>query len=80
MLYIVRWVSPHGFANEGEYLYGERKAVLGDPDGQRAQVRTIISRHHTLDAARRRAQKEWSISRRRIAWGEQSYDSIREIS
>jgi len=80
MLYIVRWVSRRGFANEGEYVFGERRAVMADPDSQGAQVRTMISRHRTLAAALRRAERELRISRRRIAWGEQSYESVREIS
>lgn len=80
MLYIVRWVSQRGFANEGDYLYGERKSVIADQDSQSAQVRTIISRHRTLESSRRRAEKELRIARRRIAWGEQSYESIREVA
>jgi hypothetical protein len=80
MLYIVKWVSQRGFANEGEYLYGLREAVINDADGLRARVRTTISRHRTLEAARRRAQRELRNDQAMKAWGTELHISIRHVN
>ena len=77
MLYIVRWVSHSGFANDGEYLYGEHRRVINDEDSQNARVRTIISRHRTMQAAEQRAKNELQNDQRMRGWGTECYESIR---
>ena len=79
MLYIVRWVSQRGFANEGEYLYGERKAVINDQDAQSAQVRTTISRHRTFEAAEKRAKRELRKDQAMKGWGTDVWNSTRKV-
>ena len=80
---VCAWYSPRGFANEGDYLYGTLEQwrdfiAKRDPDPYLARW-DIISRHHNLQAARARAEKEVRISRRRVAWGEQDYTSAQPL-
>jgi len=56
MKYAVAWVSPRGFANEGQYLYGEIDKVKADKAFQDAvfnpdATSKIMSRHKTMDGA-----------------------------
>ena len=82
--FAVKWVSPRGFANEGDYVYGSLEALRDDEvvqmvrrsDGGRI---TTMSYHRTLDNARLAAEKLLRKDRDgRAGWGEQSYDGVRQ--
>lgn len=65
--YQVNWISPRGFANEGNYVYGVSSEV--EEEAASAAKNHVVSNHRSLTTARRvainaarKARKEYSES------------------
>ena len=76
--FICGWYSPRGFANEGTNYYGTREQWRAVPKADVARW-FIVSEHGTLENARKRAEREVKVSRKRIAWGEQDYTDAAQL-
>ena len=81
--FAVKWVSPRGYANEGDYVYGSIQSLKADEiistvrNTQDGRIVTM-SHHHTLSAAKAAAEMLHRKDRGRAGWGEQSYDGVRK--
>lgn len=80
--YKVIWHSPRGFANEGNYIYGDDKTLeeLADTLGVWGNVNcewTEMSSHNTLDNAKKAAEKICTKDRKgHTNWHEDAYFSV----
>jgi len=58
--FVCVWVSPRGFANEGNYIYGPEAKVLKSvewTDRNPNAFHAVLSRHKTLKDARLMAER-----------------------
>jgi hypothetical protein len=74
--YQVNWISPRGFANEGDYVYGVTSEV--EEDAITAERDDFISNHRSLTTARKAAINAARKARREYTENDTISIGIRE--